>query len=480
MRQLSGQCVNAVASYSLLLRRVNQWRSVFEDIGKARRHGRFSAQSKASDLQQIRGPVGDCAERLRKLRSHFSISCSRKSNLEREWSKTQARKRLEIALSKTYHESLTELKSTKEGFSITSWKKLKLLMLAIKISFIKKQHSCFLDPTFRKEQAFIKGFLQEYPFFVCENKLVDTVIQISIKIYYQYLKKIRPVYFKEKSGVAEFRIPVSDNCRQIRDVQGEIYQVENAFLGKGAYGTVVLAQSLATGEMLADKITKNVRSNTRLSGVQNEENALRQVSALEPKPLICLKRCGETHQFMKYIEGEMGDCYIEKLQIPKQKGVQADDSMNLLSKLASLGQQLFTQIGYVHSRGFAHTDVAAKNIKINKDGKVTLLDFGGATRLLALKKQDIYDVSMMLVKGCFGSSELKRLIKGSNANIILPYTSDGKVHRNMSIRYQNGLFVLDGNPVGQIMGTTIQEVLILGLSGQCTAEQMANLPFFKV
>ncbi len=142
-------------------------------------------------------------------------------------------------------------------------------------------------------------------------------------------------------------------------------------ISEGGMSTVYKALSRVTGEIVAIKILfpKYTDKRIMLENLYEEKHVEGDIAASLIHPnVIRTYSYGRAHNqyyfVMEYIRGPN-----LKNVIYKQPGLLKERKLDTIMGIAKA-------IRYIHSMGIIHRDVCSKNILLNEDGRVKLIDFG--------------------------------------------------------------------------------------------------------
>ena len=163
--------------------------------------------------------------------------------------------------------------------------------------------------------------------------------------------------------------PPNIETKIIKQIGNYILGVE---LGSGAFGKVVLAKHIITGEDVAIKILDKIILNQTPEDYELVKNEMSILKLVKHKYIIQLYEILQTpnHIFiaMEYCEGKDIMDYIL--------------SRNYLTELDALKyfQQLINALFYLHSQNIAHRDIKIDNILLDRNKNLKLIDFGLSTK----------------------------------------------------------------------------------------------------
>jgi serine/threonine protein kinase len=144
-------------------------------------------------------------------------------------------------------------------------------------------------------------------------------------------------------------------------------------LGEGAYGTVLQARVVDSGELVAIKKIKekktdweecvNLREIKSLSRLNNHPNIIRLREVI---------RVGnELNLVFEYLKTNIYELYSAL----KERGKRLDEA-----NIRSIIYQMVLGLAYIHKNGFFHRDLKPENILIS-DNHVKIIDFGLAREI---------------------------------------------------------------------------------------------------
>ena len=157
--------------------------------------------------------------------------------------------------------------------------------------------------------------------------------------------------------------------RKLDDPDLNIYYTLDHFLGKGSFAEVRLANRKSDNMQVAVKTYCNLsmQSKNRKNIIENEIKILKKIEHKNiVKLLDVVVSTNYTHIILEYIEGINLYDFMWK---HKQKGNSEADIKNIMSQLSDA-------LIYLHSVNIYHRDIKPDNVIVNKEGKVTLIDFG--------------------------------------------------------------------------------------------------------
>eukprot|EP00927_Polykrikos_kofoidii_P025380 TRINITY_DN22810_c0_g1_i1.p1 TRINITY_DN22810_c0_g1~~TRINITY_DN22810_c0_g1_i1.p1 ORF type:complete len:620 (-),score=96.61 TRINITY_DN22810_c0_g1_i1:77-1936(-) len=172
--------------------------------------------------------------------------------------------------------------------------------------------------------------------------------------------------------------------------------VVDRLLGDGVFGRVLSCRDSKKQEVVAVKVAgQNKRAQRQ---VQREADMLRRLSERDP---ALYRRCCPFLLDM-FVHPNQGMCLVvQPLAANLQELVKSSGSQGLfLTDIAAMTRQLLTAISFVHSTGFAHTDIKCTNVmlrhaefedvphprlpspsvapRMRRPCQTVLIDFGGA------------------------------------------------------------------------------------------------------
>ncbi len=152
------------------------------------------------------------------------------------------------------------------------------------------------------------------------------------------------------------------------------YELLN-IVGRGAFGVVYKAKHAQTGHLVALKI---LPSNSYLNQVEPQQlhrfrNEFRRICNIDHPNLVGLQNLSvEDQQWfftMDLIDGEDFKSYVRPGGVVNE------------ARLRNCLKQLASGIFELHGKGLVHRDLKPKNVMVNRDGVVKILDFGLAAHL---------------------------------------------------------------------------------------------------
>jgi serine/threonine protein kinase len=155
------------------------------------------------------------------------------------------------------------------------------------------------------------------------------------------------------------------------------YQIERE-LGRGAFGTVFLAEDLDLGRQVAIKIpgAPHAATSGQIGRLLEEARAAAQlqhpsiVSLYDVQPLPD----GRLYAVMKYVAG-------------RSLREQLDHQRPPLAELAEMFAVIADGLAYAHERGFVHRDLSPSNILLDNSLRPMIADFGLAIHERALPRR---------------------------------------------------------------------------------------------
>lgn len=150
-----------------------------------------------------------------------------------------------------------------------------------------------------------------------------------------------------------------------------------AALGKGGMGEVYRAEDTKLGRQVAIKVLPGKLTFDRVSLARFKQEA-RLVAALNHPNIVTLysvEESGGTHFLaMELVEGDGLDKLLHAGEL-------------LVPRLLDVAIQLADALAAAHARGIMHRDLKPGNVKVTRDGRVKVLDFGLA-KLVAAAVED--------------------------------------------------------------------------------------------
>lgn len=174
---------------------------------------------------------------------------------------------------------------------------------------------------------------------------------------------------------------VTMSCKKDNITVGE-YELGNE-IGKGAYGTVRLGVSCASGEKVAIKIyekaglsnpnkRKSVEREIKILSKLKHKNIIRLISTVENMSTINL--------IFEYVSGCSLLDYLKSRSSRKIEEYQAK----------CIFKQILEALDYCHNLGITHRDIKLENILLDEDHTIKLIDFGFATYIASDKKVQLF------------------------------------------------------------------------------------------
>lgn len=145
--------------------------------------------------------------------------------------------------------------------------------------------------------------------------------------------------------------------------------MKGKLVGSGAFGSVHLAMSKATGALF---VVKSAQSG---QGVQALENEAKILESLNSQYVVrCLgKENGEGKCINVFMEYMAGGSLSDVSQI--FGGALEEEVVRLYTR------EILHGLKYLHENGIVHCDLKCKNVLVGSSGNVKLADFGSAKRL---------------------------------------------------------------------------------------------------
>lgn len=154
------------------------------------------------------------------------------------------------------------------------------------------------------------------------------------------------------------------------------YKIKLDPIGKGKFGTVLLAQRLREEELIAIKVIdkEDIASLRMLSQIRNETSIL---SIIDHEYIIKMKNTFEDdiNIYIIFDYYPKGDLYKKIKLAPLQE-----------KECKKYIRQLCEAVQYLHSLNIMHRDIKTDNILLDQDDNIKLTDFGWAT--LSLGKEN--------------------------------------------------------------------------------------------
>lgn len=152
--------------------------------------------------------------------------------------------------------------------------------------------------------------------------------------------------------------------------QIESYLVEE-LIGTGTHGVVFRARRNTPYERaVAIKLLPNLQGQAKARQFQNECQTLADLEHACISQILTagLTEDGTPYLIMPLLSGVPIDDYVEKYE-------------GDWSRIADLARQLAGAIAFAHEKGVVHCDLKPDNILVDKNGQVTVTDFGLAVRI---------------------------------------------------------------------------------------------------
>ena len=212
------------------------------------------------------------------------------------------------------------------------------------------------------------------------NKLIDFIKQNQFKA------PDRPIKRNKAAGPNKHAQHLLDEVSktQMKQRSFQVYTENKVFdyqlnalyktgklLGKGSYAEVRLATRISDEQRVAIKSFPNITANTQQSNkvIQNEIRVLKSVNHPNIIKLIDIVVSKEyTHLVLEYCEGIN---LYELMHNRNGRGL----SENVARRIFI---QLLDAVNYLHSCNIYHRDLKLDNVMIDRNGKITLIDFGFA------------------------------------------------------------------------------------------------------
>lgn len=166
-----------------------------------------------------------------------------------------------------------------------------------------------------------------------------------------------------------------------------------AHLGDGTFGRVLACKDVESGDMVAVKVVKDVKS--LCENAETEAEILREIQQLDPeRQSLCVELLDTflqtRHQFCLVFE-QLGVSLRDFLKWNKSQGLFLED-------VKSISRQLLRSLSSLHRIGLIHTDLKCRNVMLRDskyslaphprvagaealrpfDCRIALIDFGGA------------------------------------------------------------------------------------------------------
>lgn len=148
------------------------------------------------------------------------------------------------------------------------------------------------------------------------------------------------------------------------DMSKEIFEI-GQLLGKGGYGSVLLAKNLRTDELVAIKTFHN-------SGALVDKKALKEQRVWK----------GLHHPNVVEFKGSfLGDSGSLNLVVEYVDGLSLAEHLSQYSAfpetlVAEIARQVLCGLAYLHAKGVTHRDLKPANILVDNDAAVKICDFG--------------------------------------------------------------------------------------------------------
>ncbi len=146
-------------------------------------------------------------------------------------------------------------------------------------------------------------------------------------------------------------------------------------LGEGSYGIVHLCEDIGLERRVAVKVLRPEQA----SQLERLKREARILAAIEHSNVVKTFRLGTENDLpyivMEYVDGQTLQAMLEARRPTLAEGVH-------------VMLQVARGLGAVHERGIVHRDLSAKNVMVNRDGVVKVLDLGLARDLQAISQDE--------------------------------------------------------------------------------------------
>lgn len=143
------------------------------------------------------------------------------------------------------------------------------------------------------------------------------------------------------------------------------YKVHDQDFAKGAYGKILLASDLASGEKV---VIKKIPRTTPIRMINNEVRAGKAIGS-HPNIATLYEYIDEPdfhYLVFQFIQGQDLFTYLEKLNFAPRTETEARSTVS----------QILKALQHIHNRSIAHRDIKLENILIDANGKITVIDLG--------------------------------------------------------------------------------------------------------
>ena len=145
-------------------------------------------------------------------------------------------------------------------------------------------------------------------------------------------------------------------------------------LGRGAMGTVFLAEDPVIGRQVAIKVLRThvsiADSDDASEIVERFEREFRSAGTLTHTNIVTVYDVGQ--------EGEQPFIAMEYVRGESLESVLLSDRVFSFKEVADLAAQLASALDYAHARSIVHRDIKPANVLMTWDGKAKITDFGVA------------------------------------------------------------------------------------------------------
>jgi eukaryotic-like serine/threonine-protein kinase len=162
-------------------------------------------------------------------------------------------------------------------------------------------------------------------------------------------------------------------------------------IGKGGMGEIFLAKDPVCQRTVALKriLPKHASREILRKRFLNEPRIAAQLPHPSIIPVYKLHEEKETIYYtMPYIEGQTLREILIKTRYAIEKGLPIDPIGSSIQTLMMMFLNICNAIEYTHSKGFLHRDIKPENIIVGKFNEVVILDWGVATRIDNVEKEE--------------------------------------------------------------------------------------------
>ena len=162
-------------------------------------------------------------------------------------------------------------------------------------------------------------------------------------------------------------------------------------IGKGGMGEIFLAEDPVCERTVALKriLPKHMSRKILRRRFLNEPRIAAQLPHPSIIPVYKLHEEKETIYYtMPYIEGQTLREILVKTRHAIERGLPIDPIGSSIQSLMMMFLNICNAIEYTHSKGFLHRDIKPENIIVGKFNEVVILDWGVATRIENVEKEE--------------------------------------------------------------------------------------------